>query len=143
MSWAISQFSYIGCTFNKALLLGFFGCKFWIYSTVFTPHIYFIILTSMIAGNIVEIRLPQIQNRKCLRKSNIWRYRAENVFGNLISILDRRGYQHTTRLNPRYFFLPRCLKCSLLFKPIVSFVSCGVFSLCNLLLSVSRATPLT
>jgi hypothetical protein len=44
--------------------------KFWIYSTVFTPHIYFIILTSMIAGNIVEIRLPQIQNRKCLR-SNI------------------------------------------------------------------------
>ena len=91
MCWAISQFSYIGCTFNKALLLGFFGCKFWIYSTVFTPHIYFIILTSMIAGNIVEIRLPQIQNRKCLRKSNIWRYRAENVLGNFISmILDRR-----------------------------------------------------
>jgi hypothetical protein len=49
---------------------------------------------------IVEIRLPQIQNRKCLRKSNIWRYRAENVFGNLISmILDRRGYQHNPNNN--------------------------------------------
>jgi hypothetical protein len=41
----------------------------------------------MIVGNIVEIGLPQIQNRKCLRKSNIWRYRAENVFGNLISMI--------------------------------------------------------
>jgi hypothetical protein len=44
-------------------------CKFRIYSTVFSPHIYFIILISMIAGNLVEIiRFPQIQNRKCLRK---------------------------------------------------------------------------
>ena len=58
----------------------FLGGKFWIYPTVFTPHIYFIILISMIAGNLVEIiRLPQIQNRKCLRKSNIWRYRAEKI----------------------------------------------------------------
>jgi hypothetical protein len=123
LSWAVSQFSYIGCTFNKALLLGFFGCKLWI---VFTPHIYFKILISMIAGNLVEIiRLPQIQNRKCLRKSNIWRYRAENVFGSLISArLDRRDYKPTTCLNPRNFFLPRCLKCSLPFKPIVSLIFC-------------------
>jgi hypothetical protein len=57
-------------TLNKALALG--GCKFWIYSTVtvFTTHIYFIILISIIAGNFVEIRLPKT---------------AENVFGSLIS----------------------------------------------------------
>jgi hypothetical protein len=41
------------------------------YSTVFTPHVYFIILISMIAGNLVEIRLLKIQSRKCLRKSNL------------------------------------------------------------------------
>jgi hypothetical protein len=41
------------------------------YSTVFTPHVYFIILISMIASNLVEIRLPKIQSRKCLRKSNL------------------------------------------------------------------------
>jgi hypothetical protein len=134
LSCAISQFvlGYQAVNFRilvvpliKHCCWGFFGFKFWIYSTVFTPHIYFIILTSMIAGNIVEIRLPQIQNRKCLRKSNIWRYRAENVFGNLISMkLECRGYQHITCLNPRYFFLPRCLKCSLPFKPIVSLIFC-------------------
>jgi hypothetical protein len=28
----------------------------------------------MIAGNLVEIRLPKIQSRKCLRKYNLWRY---------------------------------------------------------------------
>ena len=120
-----SQFSYIGCTFNKAFLF-FCVCKLWIYSTVCTPHIYFKILISMIAGNLVEIiRLPQIQNRKCLRKSDIWRYRAENVFRGLISArLDRRDYKPTTCLNPRNFFLPRCLKCSLPFKPIVSLIFC-------------------
>jgi hypothetical protein len=44
------------------------------YSTVLTPHVYFIILISMIAGNLVEIRLPKIQSKKCLQKSNLWRY---------------------------------------------------------------------
>jgi hypothetical protein len=44
------------------------------YFTVFTPLIYFIILISMITGNLVEIRLPKIQSRKCLRKYNFWRY---------------------------------------------------------------------
>ena len=28
----------------------------------------------MIASNLVEIRLPKIQSRKCLRKYNLWRY---------------------------------------------------------------------
>jgi hypothetical protein len=90
LSWAISQFSYIGlikyCFWVQILD---------IFYSIYPTYLLLLILTSMIAGNIVEIRLPQIQNRKCLRKSNIWRYRAENVFGNLISmILDRRGYQH-------------------------------------------------
>ena len=44
------------------------------YCTVFTPHIYFIILITMITGNLVEIRLSKKQSRKCLRKSNLWRY---------------------------------------------------------------------
>ena len=35
-----------------------------------SPHIYFIILISMIAGNLVEIRLPKTQSRKFLRKFN-------------------------------------------------------------------------
>jgi hypothetical protein len=39
----------------------------------------------MIAGNLVEIRLPKIQSRKCLRKYNLWGYRAENIFGSIIS----------------------------------------------------------
>ena len=43
------------------------------YFTVFNAHIYFIILISMIAGNLVEIGLPKIQSRKCLLKSNLWR----------------------------------------------------------------------
>jgi hypothetical protein len=39
----------------------------------------------MIDGKIVEIRLPKIQCRKYLRKFNLWRYRAENIFGIIIS----------------------------------------------------------
>jgi hypothetical protein len=67
--WTIKQSMFVYWlydTLNKALgfLGGGFGSKFWIYSTVFTPHIYFIILISMIAGNLVEI------SRKCLRKFN-------------------------------------------------------------------------
>jgi hypothetical protein len=37
----------------------------------YLPHIF---LISMIAGNLVEIRLPKIQSRKCLQKYNLWRY---------------------------------------------------------------------
>jgi hypothetical protein len=46
----------------------------------FTPHIYFIILISMIASNLVEIiRLPQIQYRKCLRKFNFSEIRSPGL----------------------------------------------------------------
>jgi hypothetical protein len=110
----------------------FVVCKFWIYSTVFTPHIDFIILISMIAGNLDEIQLP--------KKQQI------NVFGSLIlTRLDRRGYQPTTCLNPRNFSFHDVWKVlfHLNLSYLWSFVSCGVFSLCNLLLSVSRAAPLT
>jgi hypothetical protein len=89
-SWAIKDnFRILVVPLNKALLLFFFAFfgKFWIYSTVsvFTPHIYFKILISMITGNLVEIRLPTIQSRKCLRKYNLWGYKAENFFGSIIS----------------------------------------------------------
>ena len=86
----------------------------------------------MIAGNLVEIRLPKTQSRKCLRKFNFNK------------ILDRRGYQPTTCLNPRNFFLPRCLKCTLPFKPIISLTFCQLWCFfIMLLLSVSQAAPLT
>ena len=76
-SWAIKQliFAYWLYLLRKHWCFCFFivvansG-----YFTVFTPHIYFIILISMIAGNLIEIRLPKIQSRKCLRKYNLWRY---------------------------------------------------------------------
>jgi hypothetical protein len=59
----------------------------------------------MIADNLVEIRLPKTQSRKCLQKSNLWRYRAENVFGSLISTkLDRRGYQPYHLPQPKDIF---------------------------------------
>ena len=73
--YQIVNFCILVVPFNKAL---FFAFCFVIansgYFTVFTPHIYFIVLISMIAGNLVEIRIPKIQSRKCLRKSNLWRY---------------------------------------------------------------------
>ena len=70
--WAIKQSMFVYWLYStlKKKLGGFFCCKFWIYSTVFTPHIYFIILISMITDNIVEIRLPKTQSRKCFRKFN-------------------------------------------------------------------------
>ena len=75
LGYQIVNFRILAVPFNKVLFLGggVCVCKFWIF-TVFTPHIYFIILISMIAGNLVEIRLPKIQSRKCLRKYNLWRY---------------------------------------------------------------------
>ena len=71
---------------------------------------------------------------------------AENVFGRLIPTrLDRRSYQPTTCLNPRNFFLPRCLICSLplVYRIFDLLLVVVFFSLCNILLSVSRAAPLT
>ena len=106
LSWAIEQliFTYWLYFLIKHCFLGYF--------TVFTLHIYFIILISMIAGNLVEIRLPKIQSRKCLQKYNLWRYSRE-CLRKFSTRLDRRSYQPTTCLNPQNFFLPRCLKCSL------------------------------
>ena len=102
LSWAIKQliFAYWLYLLIKHwfFLEGFFVAHSG-YFTVFTPHIYFIILISMITGNIVEIRLPKIQSRKCLRKFN---------FNEI-----RESYQPATCLNPRNLFLARCLKCSL------------------------------
>jgi hypothetical protein len=65
---------------NPVFIVVFCVCKFRIYSTVFTPHIYFIIPISMIAGNLVEIiRFPQTQNRKCLRKFNFSEIRSPGL----------------------------------------------------------------
>ena len=146
LSWAIKQIIFVYWLYllnDKTLFFGgLFCCKFWIFYSI-----YFIILISMIAGNLVDIRLPKIQSRKCLRKSNLWRYKAENVFGSLISTrLNRRGYRSTTCLKPKELFsfhnvwnVLFCLSLQYLWP----FVSRGVFFICNLLLSVSRAMPLT
>ena len=71
LGYQIVNFRILVVPFNKALVFVVANSG---YFTVFTPHIYFIILISMIAGNLVEIRLPKIQSRKCLRKSNLRRY---------------------------------------------------------------------
>ena len=73
LGYQIVNFCILVVPFNKA---SFFVFVFVVvansgYFTIFTPHIYFIILISMIAGNLVEIWLPKIQSRKCLRKSNL------------------------------------------------------------------------
>jgi hypothetical protein len=64
------NFHVLVVPFNKALVFLLVVANSG-YFTVFTHHIYFIILISMIAGNFVEIRLPK--------------YRVENVSGSLIS----------------------------------------------------------
>jgi hypothetical protein len=68
-------------------------------SNIVTPHIYFIILISMIADNLVEIRLPKTQSRKCLQKSNLWRYRAEHVFPQKTSALFKVPYNQYTNID--------------------------------------------
>ena len=101
----------------------------------YLPHIFtsyiFVILINMIAGNLVEIRLPQIQNRKCLRKFNFNEIRSPEL-----------SAYHLPQPN---FFLPRCLICSLplVYRIFDLLLVVVFFSLCNLLLSVSRAAPLT
>ena len=81
LGYQIVNFCILVVPFNKA---SFFVFVFVVvansgYFTVFTPHIYFIILISMIAGNIVEIRLPKIQSRKCLRKFNFNEIRSPEL----------------------------------------------------------------
>ena len=117
LSWAIKQliFAYWLYLLIKQCLLGFLGFfAFFGYFTVFTPHIYFIILISMIAGNLIEIRLPKIQSRKCPRKSNLWRYSRKCLRKLNFSEIRSPELSAYHLLNPRNFFFPRCLKCSLL-----------------------------
>ena len=113
---------------------------------VFTPHIYLIILISMIAGNLIEIiRLPKIQSRKCLRKSNLWRYSRKCLqkfnFNEIRS--PKLSAYHLPQ--PKEFFPSTMFEMfsSISLSYLWPFVGCGVFSLCNLLLSVSRVAPLT
>ena len=116
--WAIKQSMFVYwlySTLNKALIFwgGFLGVNsgYILQYIVFTPHIYFIILISMIAGDLVEIRLSKTQSIKCLRKFNL----------NKIRLLWLSAY-HLPQ--PKEFFLPRCLKCTLPFKPIISLTFC-------------------
>ena len=81
LGYQIVNFHILVVPFNKALFL--FCFVFVVansgYFAVFTPHIYFIILICMIAGNLVEIRLPKIQSRKCLRKFNFNEIRSPDL----------------------------------------------------------------
>ena len=96
----------------------------------------------MIAGNLVEIRLPKIQSRKCLRKSNLWRYSRKCL--RKFNFNEIRSPDLSASIQVIFSFHDVW---NILFRFSLSylwpFVGCGVFSLCNLLLSVSRATPLT
>ena len=118
-------------------------CKFWIYSTVFTPHIYFIILISMIASNFVEIRLPKIQSRKCLQKSNLWRYSRKCL---------RKFNSNEIRspeLSAYHFPQPKDFFPSTMFEIFSSILAYRIFNLLFLwcffimYLLLSRVAPLT
>ena len=88
------------------------------------------------------------------------RYRAENVFGkNLwryctaVNVFERLNFNEIRSPELSAYHLPQPKESfpSMMFDMFSSvrlsylwpFVGCGVFSLCNLLLSVSRVTPLT
>ena len=133
LSWAIKQliFAYWLYLLIKHRVF----CVFFLfvansgYFTIFNPHIYFIILISMIAGNLVEIRLPKIQSRKCFRKSNLWRYSRKCLWkfnSNEIRSPELSAYHFP---QPKDFFLSRCLKYSLPFynQPIVSLTFCWLW----------------
>ena len=140
MGYQTVNFCILVVPFNKAL---FFVANSG-YFTVFTPHIYFIILINMIASNLVEIRLPKIQSRKCLRRSNLWRYSRKCLrkfnFNEIRS--PKLSAYHLPQ--PKQFFPSTMFEMfsSISLSYLWPFVGCGVFSLCNLLLSVSRAAPL-
>ena len=143
LSWAIKQliFAYwLYLLLKHCFLGGFFVVANSGYFTVFTPHIYFIILICLIAGNLVEIRLPKIQSRKCLQKSNLWGYSRkclQKFNFNKIRSPDLSAY-HLPQ--SRSFFPSTMFE---IFSSILVYrifvLRCGVFSLCNVLLSVSRA----
>ena len=95
----------------------------------------------MIAGNFVKIRLPKIQSRKCLRKSNLWRYSRKCL--RKFNSNEIRSPELSASTQGIFFFHDVW---NIFFHFSLSylwpFVGCGVFSLCNLLLSVSWAAPL-
>jgi hypothetical protein len=95
----------------------------------------------MISGNLVKIRLPKIQSRKCLRKSNLWRYSRKCLCK--FNSNEIRSPELSTSTQGIFSFHDVW---NIFFRFSLSylspFVGCGVFLLCNLLLSVSRAAPL-
>ena len=117
--WAIKQSMFVYWlygTLNKALFFCFvfFVCANSGYILQYLPHkphIYLIILISMITSNLVEIRLSKTQSRKCLRKFNFNEIRSPWL-----------SAYHLPQ--PKEFFLLRCLKCTLLLKPIISLTFC-------------------
>ena len=129
LSWAIKQliFAYWLYLLRKQCFFCLFVVANSGYFTVFTPHIYFIIFISIFAGNLLEIRLPKIQSRKCLRKFNFNEIRSPELSAYNLP-------------QPKEFFASTMFE---IFSSILAyrffdlFVGCGVFSLCNLLLSVS------
>ena len=141
LSWAIKQLNFACWLYLlRENWGGFFVVANSGYFTVFTPHIYFIILISMITGNLVEIRLPKIQSRKCLRKYNLWRYSRKCLrkFNfNEIRSPELSAY-HLPQ--PKDFFSSTMFE---IFSSILVYrifvLRCDVFPLCNVLLSVSRA----
>ena len=118
LSWAIKQLIF----------------AYWLYLLI--KHCFFVFLSSMITDNLVEIRFPKIQSRKCLRKFNFNEIRSPE--------LSAAAY-HKVLPQPKDFFFLQCLKCSLLLAYCIFDILLVVvfFSLCNLLLSVSRAALLT
>jgi hypothetical protein len=72
LGYQIVNFRILVVHFKKALFFLFWVLLLQILDILqyFTPHIYFIIFIYIIAGNLLEIRLPKIQSRKCLRKFN-------------------------------------------------------------------------
>ena len=99
----------------------------------------------MIAGNLVEIGLPKIQSRKYLRRSNLWRYSRKCLrkfnFNEIRS--PKLSAYHLPQ--PKEFFPSMMFEMfsSVSLSYLWPFDGGGIFSLCNLLLSVSWATLLT
>ena len=126
LSWAIKQliFTYWLYLLIKHCFWGTFLLQI-LDILQYLPHI-FTSYFSLAWSPVISLRLDfQRYRAENVFGSLISGDTAENVFGSLISTrLDRRSYQPTTCLNPRNFFLPRCLKCSLPFKPIVSLIFC-------------------
>jgi hypothetical protein len=92
----------------------------------------------MIAGNLVEIRLPKIQSRKCLRKSNLWRYSRKCLQKFNFNEIRSPELSAYNLPQPKEFFpstMFEIFSSALAYRFFDLFVGCGVFSLCNLLLS--------